>query len=121
MAQPLDFVLITRLREVLGQRPATEAELRTLTEQAEAWALTVSGQIQASERRIRRLNANPASSLAQIASELRRVEKLRPQLTEVRSLLADLENRARELRTEWLLSQATSGKAPSRRSTGRRH
>src|SRR5437667_52936 len=57
-------------------------------------------------------------SLAQIASELRRVEHLRPQLNEVRSLLADLEQRARQVRTEWLLSQATSVKA-SRRPTGR--
>jgi len=120
MSEPLDFALIRRLREVLGSRRATEAELRTLTEQAEAWALTVSGQIQSSERRIRRLTANPASSLAQIAGELRRVENLRPQLNEVRSLLTGLESRARELRTEWLLSQATSAKATSRRSAGRR-
>lgn len=119
MSQPLDFALITRLREVLSSR-ATETELRTLKEQAEAWARTVHGQMEASERRIRRLNANPASSLAQIAGELRRVENLRPQLDEVRSLLGDLENRARELRTEWLLSQATSAQATSRRSSGRR-
>ena len=115
MPEPLDFALIRRLREVRDHRPATEADLRALTEQAEAWARTVDAQIQASERRLRRLNNNPASSLSQIAGELRRVEKLRPQLNEVRSLLSDLENRARELRTEWLLSQATS----SRRSTGR--
>ena len=89
MPEPLDFALIKRLREVLDHRPATETELRTLKEQAEAWELTVSGQMEASERRLRRLNASPASSLAQIASELRRVEKLRPQLDEVRSLLAD--------------------------------
>jgi chromosome segregation ATPase len=119
MHQPLDFALIKRLREVLDTRPATETELRTLTEQAEAWALTINGQIESSERRIRRLNQNPASSLAQIASELRRVEYLRPQLNEVRSLLTDLEKRARQVRTEWLLSQATS--APSRRSAGRPH
>jgi hypothetical protein len=117
MPEPLDFALIRRLREVRDHRPATEAELRALTEQAEAWARTVNGQIQSSERRLRRLNNNPASSLTQIAGELRRVEKLRPQLNEVRSLLSDLEHRARELRTEWLLSQATSA---SRRSTGRR-
>jgi hypothetical protein len=120
MPEPLDFALIRRLREVMDTR-ATESELRTLKEQAEAWALTVGGQLQSSERRLRRLNANPASSLAQIAGELRRVEKLRPQLNEVRSLLADLENRSRELRTEWLLSQATSAKAPSRRPGDRRH
>jgi chromosome segregation ATPase len=118
MAQQLDFALIKRLREVLESRPATESELRTLGEQADAWERALNGQIQASERRLQRLNANPASSLAQIASELRRVEQLRPQLHEVRSLLADLEDRARQLRTEWLLSQATS--VPSRRSDDRR-
>jgi chromosome segregation ATPase len=114
MPEPLDFALITRLREVLDDRPATESELRTLKEQAEAWARTVSGQIESSERRIRRLNQSPSSSLAQIASELRRVEQLRPQLNQVRDLLADLEKRARQVRTAWLLSQATS-----RRSAGR--
>jgi hypothetical protein len=108
MPVPLDFALIKRLREVLDDRPATESELRALKEQAEAWALTVSGQIESSERRLRRLNQNPASSLAQLASELRRVEQLRPQLNEVRDLLADLEDRSREVRTAWLLSQATS-------------
>jgi len=118
MPDPLDFALIKRLREVLDRLPATETELRTLKEQAEGWQRAVSGQLQASERRLQRLNANPASSLAQIASELRRVEKLRPQFDEVRSLLADLENRSRELRTEWLLSQATSAKTSSRRSAG---
>lgn len=119
MPEPLDFALIKRLREVLDNRPATETELRTLKEQAEAWELTLSGQMEASERRLRRLNASPASSLAQIASELRRVEKLRPQLDEVRSLLAELEDRARELRTEWLLSQTTSSNVTSRRPVDR--
>jgi chromosome segregation ATPase len=118
MPHTLDFALIKRLREVLDNRPATESELRTLKEQAEAWARTISGQLESSERRLRRLNQNHASSLATIASELRRVEQLRPQLHEVRSLLADLEQRARQVRTEWLLSQATSAKA-SRRPTGR--
>ena len=118
MPPSLDFALIQRLREVLDDQPATESELRTLKEQAEAWARTISGQLESSERRIRRLNQNPASSLSQIASELRRVEQLRPQLNEVRSLLVDLEQRARQVRTEWLLSQATSARA-SRRPTGR--
>ena len=118
MPEQLDFALIKRLREALSL-PATETDLRTSKEQAEAWERTVTGQLEGSERRLRRLNANPASSLAQIASELRRVEKLRPQLDEVRSLLADLEDRARELRTEWLLSQATAAKAPSRRPVER--
>jgi chromosome segregation ATPase len=120
MPKSLDFALIKRLREVLAnRRPATETELRSLKEQAEGWELALSGQVESSERRLQRLNANPASSLSQIASELRRVERLRPQLTEVRSLLADLEQRSRQLRTEWLLSQATSG-VTSRRSSDRR-
>jgi len=118
----LDFALINRLQEVLDRRTATESELRSLKEQAEGWERALSGQVESSERRLQRLNANPASSLSQIASELRRVERLRPQLTEVRSLLADLEQRARQLRTEWLLSQATSGmaKAPTARRSGDR-
>ena len=118
MPQPLDFALIKRLREVLDDRPATETELRLLKEQAEAWARTIGSQLKSSERRIRRLNQTPASSLAQIAGELKRVEKLRPQLHEVRGLIVELEQRSREVRTEWLLSQATSAKASSRRSAG---
>jgi hypothetical protein len=119
LPEPLDFALIRRLREVLDRRPATEADLRSLKEQAEGWERALAGQVESSERRLQRLNANPASSLAQIASELRRVERLRPQLIEVRSLLADLEHRARQLRTAWLLSQATS-RVTSRRSGERR-
>lgn len=119
MAQTLDFALIKRLREVLDDRPATESELRSLSEQAEAWALTVNGQIESSERRLQRLNQNPASSLTQIAAELRRVEQLRPQLHEVRTLIAELEARARQVRTEWLLSQATSARERNRPPAGR--
>lgn len=108
MPEPLELALIRRLREVLDDRPATESELRALREQAEAWARAISAQIASSERRIQRLNQNPASSLSQLASELRRVERLRPQLKEVNSMLEGLEQRARQVRTEWLLSQATS-------------
>jgi len=120
MPEPLDFALIKRLREVLDDRPATESELRTLTEQADAWARTLDGQIESSERRLQRLNGNPASSLTQIAAELRRVEVLRPQLHQVRTLIAELEDRARQVRTEWLLSQATSAKERNRPPAGRR-
>ena len=117
----LDFALIQRLREVRERTtPATEGELRVLSEQADAWARTVGAQIRSSERRIARLTSNPSSSLAQIAAELRRVETLRPQLREVQSLVADLENRARELRTQWLLTQASSAAAPARRPSGPR-
>jgi chromosome segregation ATPase len=104
--------LTSRIREVLSERPATESELRTLAEHAEAWMRALNAQIRSSEKRVAELSSDPAASLAPIAAELRRIEGLRPELVEVRSLHEELENRARALRTEWLLRQAES--APSR-------
>jgi hypothetical protein len=100
--EPLDFALLTRLREVLGDEPATESELRALGEQADAWARTVQAQTESSERRIEALAADPDAPLAEIADELRRLTKLRPALAEMTGLLAELETRTRELRTAWL-------------------
>jgi hypothetical protein len=108
LTETLVFDLTTRLRELLADRPATESDLRTLSEEADAWARALKAQIDGSERRLRELTADPASPLAEIASELRRVETLRPELNELQSLLDELERRARELRTEWLLRQAQS-------------
>lgn len=110
MNEPLGPPLTSRLREVLGDRPATESELRTLSEQADAFARTLQAQVQASERRLSHLSRDPAAPLSDIAAELRRVEALRPELDEVRSLIGDLEDRARELRTAWLLRQADSAR-----------
>jgi hypothetical protein len=108
VTEPLEFALISRLRESLRDHAATEGELRTLGEQAQGWATALEGQIHAGERRLRRLSDDPASPLSEIAGELRHVDTLRSEMVEVRSLLADLEQRARELRTEWLLRQAGS-------------
>ena len=102
MRDRLDFALIERLRDVVADEPVTEAELRTLSEHAGGWARTLEGQIRTSERRLGQLTADPESSLADIADELRRVETLRPQLAEVRSLLDGLDERAHRLRTAWL-------------------
>ena len=104
----LELALTARLREVLSDRPATESELRTLAEEADAWRRALQAQIRASERRVDELSADPGSSLAPIASELQRIESLRPELVEVTSLMDELENRARSLRTQWLLRQADS-------------
>jgi phytoene dehydrogenase-like protein len=106
VAEPLDFALISRLRDVLRDEPATEAELRALSEQGDAWARTLQAQIDASERRLDELARRPGASLLDVAGELRRVERLRPQLAELRTLLGDLEERARRLRAEWLARQA---------------
>ena len=98
----LELALITRLREVRANGPATEAELRLLREQAGGWALVLRGQIEAAERRLDDAVADPATSLTEVAAELRRLEALHPELAELESLLGDLDRRARELRAGWL-------------------
>jgi hypothetical protein len=108
VADLLDAKLTARLRKVVDDQPATESELRSLSEQADAWARALEGQLQGSERRLRRLTASSATPLSEIAAELRRVETLGPALTEMRVLLARLEERARELRAAWLLHQTES-------------
>ena len=94
--------MLERLREVLGDEPVTEAELRSLTERAEALVRVSSAQVDASERRLDELSDDPASALRDVAAELHRVEKARRRLDEARSLRAALERRAHELRTSWL-------------------
>ncbi len=98
----LEPELIARLREVRGNGPATEAELRLLRDQAGGWALALRGQIEASERRLDAAVADPTTSLTEVATELRRLEALHPQRAELESLLADLDARSRELRAGWL-------------------
>lgn len=102
--------LTARIREVLGDRPATEAELRSLSEEADGWMRALQAQIRSSEQRVSELSADPTASLAPIAVELRRIESLRPELIEVTSLHEELEKRAREMRTQWLLRQADSAR-----------
>jgi hypothetical protein len=87
---------------VLAREGLTESELRELAEQADGWARTLQAQIHAGERRLALLTADPASPITEIAEELRRVEALRPELEAVHALQAELDTRARELRTAWL-------------------
>ena len=117
MTGTLDFALLTRLREVLGDQPATETELRTLSEQADAWARTLQAQTESSERRLEALAADPGASLTEIAEELRRLARLRPALTEVTGLLGELEIRTRSWRTTWLANQSER-RRPGARSAG---
>jgi len=106
LAETPDLALLERLREVIGNQPVTETELRGLIEQANGLVRTLGAHMAGSERRLTELTEDPDSSLKEIATELHRVEGLRPRLEEARSLLADLETRARELRTSWLVRQA---------------
>jgi hypothetical protein len=111
VAESLEFTLTARLREVLASGNPTEADLRELTTEGRNRARSLAARIRASEKRLRMLNADPSSPISAIAEELRRVETLRPQLFEVRELLADLDARGRELRTAWLLHQAEATRA----------
>jgi chromosome segregation ATPase len=106
LAETPDLALLERLREVLADQPVTETELRKLIEQADGLVRTLSAHMAGSERRLAELTDDPDSSLTEIATELQRVEELRPRLEEARPLPAALETRARELRTSWLLRQA---------------
>lgn len=111
MSGPADD-LVERLREILAERPTTEGELRVLGERASELAQTLEEQLAASEARLTRLSSDPESSLAEAAAELRRVEAMRPALVEMHALLDGLEERARRLRTQWLLRQAEASERP---------
>jgi hypothetical protein len=102
VAQTLDFPLKEQLREVLAGRPVTEAELRKLAEDGRAWTLILGGRLEHEQQRLAELASDPASSLTEYASVLRRVNELRPDLDELETLLGDLQARAREFRASWL-------------------
>jgi hypothetical protein len=106
VADALDSVLLARLRAILAGDGATESELRELAERADGWARSLQAQVAAGERRLAKLTADPAGSMVEIADELRRAERLRPRLAEMRELLEGLDARARELRTAWLRAAA---------------
>jgi hypothetical protein len=93
---------IDRIREVLADRPSTEAELRTIRAQAEGWRRVLEGRLGAAERRLGELMRDPASSLAAIAAELREVDPLRRELADTRVLIERLDARAHELRSGWV-------------------
>ena len=106
MTNALDIDLFERLRQILAGGDTTEAELRDLTDEAGGWVRGLRAQVRASEQRLRGLNQDPRAPIAAIADELRRAEMLRPQYREARDLARRLDDRARELRTSWLLRQA---------------
>jgi hypothetical protein len=109
----LERALERRLREVTGAAPVTERELRTLAEKGEAWARTLGGLVAASERRLGELSRDPQASLATLAEELGRGERLRRERGELLILLDELDARSRKVRTEWLAHQASSAGRPA--------
>ncbi len=107
--EKLDLALVSRLRQVVDGQVATESELRGLADQADGWMRATDARLNAAEGRLAELNADPASPLAEIAAEVRRVETLSRERTEARRLIKGLERRTRELRTAWLKHHAESG------------
>lgn len=100
--QTLDETLSERLHEVATGAAATEGDLRVLVEQAQALARTLSAAIGASERKLAELASTPGAPLAEMASELQRIERLRWELDDLNADLDALERRARSLRGAWM-------------------
>ena len=96
LPEKLDLALVTRLRQVVAGEVATESELRALADEAVGWVRATEAHLHAAERRLTELNADPASPLAGIATEVRRVEALSRELQEARRLIDGLERRTRE-------------------------
>ena len=106
MNERLELALLARLREVVRNESASEGELRVLGEEAGSRVRALQREVEASERRLQRLDSDPESSIAEIATELRRLDELRAERTQLTALAAQLEERSRALRTEWLTRQA---------------
>lgn len=83
----------------------TETELRSLSEQADGWVRALRGQVDATERRLDTLVADPTTPLSELARELRRIDVLLPTLAEAHALRTRLDRRARKVRSAWLLHQ----------------
>jgi hypothetical protein len=109
LPQKLDLALVTRLRQVVAGEVATEAELRALDDEAGGWLRATEAHLRAAEDRLTKANSDPATPLADIAAEVRRVEALSRELAEARRLIEGLERRTRELRTAWLKHHADAG------------
>jgi hypothetical protein len=107
----LDTALKERLRRVLHdpQRLVTEAELRRLSEEGRACTLILGADLERLEGQLAELDGDPASSLGAIAETFRRVHDFRLHLEELNALLSDLDDRAREARTSWLLGESKGG------------
>jgi predicted RNase H-like nuclease (RuvC/YqgF family) len=109
LPQKLDLALVTRLRQVVAGEVATEAELRALDDEAGGWLRATEAHLRGAEDRLTKANSDPATPLADIAAEVRRVEALSRELAEARRLIEGLERRTRELRTAWLKHHADAG------------
>jgi hypothetical protein len=98
----LELTLARRLSDVVAGEAATEGELRLLAEHGDAQRRALEASLRASEERLGALAFDPGAAVAEMASELRRAERLRVELSALRVRLERLEGRSRELRGGWL-------------------
>jgi hypothetical protein len=101
----LDTTLKERIRTVLGEpeRLVTESELRKLSEAGRAYLLILGAELGRLEHRLAEVSADPDSPLGAFAKTFRRVHDFREHVAELDGLLSELDDRAREVRTSWLL------------------
>ena len=104
----LDTTLKKRIRTVLGdpQRLVTEAELRKLSEAGRAYSLILGAELERLEHRLDEVDTAPDSPLGAFAKTYRRVHDFRAHVAELDGLLSELDARAREVRTSWLLGSS---------------
>ncbi len=106
MTQTPDLVLLERLREVLADQPVTETELRVLIEQADGLVRTLGAHMAGSERRLNELTPIRTARSPRSLRSCTGSKACGRGSTKLGTLLRDLEARARELRTSWLIRQA---------------
>lgn len=106
----LDTTLKERIRTVLRdpQRLVTEAELRKLSEAGRAYSLILGAELGRLEHRLAEVDTAPDSPLGAFADTYRRVHDFREHVAELDGLLSELDDRAREVRTSWLLGSSRS-------------
>jgi hypothetical protein len=107
----LDTALKERIRIVLDdpQRLVTEGQLRKPSEDGRAYRLIRGAELERLERRLAALDADPGSALGAIAPAFRLVHDFRAHLAELNRLLSALDDRARQVRTSWLLRSPGGG------------
>jgi hypothetical protein len=106
----LDSALRERLHSVLEdpERRVTEAELRRLAEEGNAFSRILRAELERFERRLAERDSDPASSLGAIADAFRRVHDLRAHVDELDALLTALDDRARDVRASRVLHSDTA-------------
>jgi hypothetical protein len=116
----LDADLRERLRDVLKEprRPVTEAELRKLSDEGQACRLLLGAELERLEERLGKLDADPGSSLGEIADAFRGVHDFREHVEELDGLMAALDGRAREVRSSWAQTVGARDTGPAPTSEG---